>query len=112
MASPKPWYQSRTLWLLAAFVVLSIGEWAQQTWLPEAPLPEWVGAGKDILFGAMALWLRGVTSQPLSRRRSTASEDGQGWPAGSDPLPEAGIDPRADTEPPAARPGWADPELG
>lgn len=112
MARAKPWYHSRTLWLVVAFVALSIGEWAQQTWLPEAPLPEWVSAGKDLLFGALALWLRGVTSQPLARRRPPASEDGQRGPSGSDPLPAHGIDPRADTEPPAARPGWSDSELG
>ena len=54
MARAKPWYHSRTLWLVVAFVALSIGEWAQQTWLPEAPPPEWVSAASRVMLVALS----------------------------------------------------------
>ena len=63
----KPWYKSRTLWVLVAFVLLSIGLWAQRSFLPEAPLPEWVDLAVQGL-GVVALgYLRLVTDAPIGR---------------------------------------------
>lgn len=108
MASSKVWYKSRTLWMLAAFVVLSMGLWAQQNWLPDAPLPDWVTQAKDLLFVGLGLWLRRVTRQPLSRGRKPPQQP-QETLFDSDAM----VDTRAETEPEqrATKAGWNDPEI-
>lgn len=109
MARAKPWYHSRTLWLIVAFVVLSLGVWAQQAFLPDYPLPDWVGLAKDALFGVALAWLRGQTNQPIGRGR-------KGLPQPQETLFDSGsmVDPKATTQPEqkAIKAGWNDPELG
>jgi hypothetical protein len=50
---------SRTVWAVVIFVGLSLALWAQPIWLPEYPLPPWVGMVVAALQAPVLITLRG-----------------------------------------------------
>ena len=61
----------RTLIAALIFLGLSLALWAQQTWLPDAPLPSWIPLVLATLAGPVMAGLRALTTTPMGKAKPT-----------------------------------------
>jgi len=73
--TPKPWYESRTIWAAGAVLLLTV-VWTILT-LAEVEVPAWLAQGVAALWGIVVAALRLSTSQPIG---------GSSPPTGDGPL--------------------------